>query len=91
MQALAEEAMAGAAADHGLILRSAAEGEDEAAVAEDILAMKDMAAAVVADLAGGPELLVDGPGAHEAAWRDWASLRRMRWSKAALTITACGR
>ncbi|NBE06454.1 ribonuclease E/G [Paragemmobacter ruber] len=72
LQALAEEAMAGAPADHGLILRSAAEGEDEAAVAEDILAMKDLAAAVTADLAGGPELLVDGPGAHEAAWRDWA-------------------
>lgn len=72
LQQLAQDAMAGAAADHGLILRSAAEGEDEATVAEDILAMKDMAAAVVADLSGGPELLVDGPGAHEAAWRDWA-------------------
>jgi ribonuclease G len=72
LQTLAEEAMAGAPADHGLILRSAAEGEDEATVAEDILAMKDLAAAVVADLDGGPELLVDGPGAHEAAWRDWA-------------------
>ena len=72
LQALAEGAMAGAAADHGLILRSACEGEDEAAVAEDILAMRDLAAAVTADLSGGPELLVDGPGAHEAAWRDWA-------------------
>lgn len=72
LQRLAEEAMAGAAADHGLILRSACEDEDEAAVAEDILAMKDLAAAVVADLSGGPELLVDAPGAHEAAWRDWA-------------------
>lgn len=72
LQALAEGSMAGAAADHGLILRSACEGEDESVVAEDILAMKDLAAAVVADLDGGPELLVDGPGAHEAAWRDWA-------------------
>ena len=72
LQALAGDAMAGAAEDHGLILRSACEGEDEAVVAEDILAMRDLAAAVTADLAGGPELLVDGPGAHESAWRDWA-------------------
>lgn len=72
LQALAGDAMAEAAEDHGLILRSACEGEDEAVVAEDILAMRDLAAAVTADLAGGPELLVDGPGAHESAWRDWA-------------------
>lgn len=72
LQSLADEAMAGAPEDHGLILRSACEGEDEAVVAEDILAMKDLAAAVVSDLDGGPELLLDGPGAHEAAWRDWA-------------------
>ncbi len=28
--------------------------------------------AVLADLNGGPELLVEGAGAHETAWRDWA-------------------
>ena len=72
LQALAEAGMAGAVADHGLILRSACEGADPEAVAEDIAAMRGLAAAVVADLAGGPELLVDGPDAHEAAWRDWA-------------------
>lgn len=72
LQALAEAAMAGAAEDHGLILRSASEGAEPEDVAGDIAAMRDLAAAVVADLAGGPELLVDGPDAHEAAWRDWA-------------------
>lgn len=72
LQALAEAAMAGAAEDHGLILRSACEGADPEAVAEDVAAMRDLAAAVTADLAGAAELLVDGPDAHEAAWRDWA-------------------
>ncbi|MGB7261350.1 MAG: ribonuclease E/G, partial [Albidovulum sp.] len=27
---------------------------------------------VLADAAGAPELLVDAPGPHEEAWRDWA-------------------
>ena len=72
LQALADAAMAGAAPDHGLILRSACEAADEAAIAEDIGAMRDLAAAVMADLQGPPELLVDAPGAHDLAWRDWA-------------------
>ena len=33
--------------------------------------MRGLAEAVLADLTGGPELLVDGPGAHDLAWRDW--------------------
>lgn len=72
LQALASEAMQGAAADHGLILRSACEGAGEDEIADDILAMRDLAAAVMADLTGGPELLVEAPGAHETAWRDWS-------------------
>ncbi|MCB1354986.1 MAG: ribonuclease E/G [Maritimibacter sp.] len=56
----------------GLILRSeAAEGSDEA-VAGDIAAMRDLAGAVLGDAEGRePELLVEGPDAHELAWRDW--------------------
>ncbi len=72
LAALAAEAMAGAPEDLGLILRSACEAADEAEIAEDILSVKALAMAVLADTEGGPELLVDGPGAHEAAWRDWA-------------------
>jgi Ribonuclease G/E len=72
LQALADAAMQGAAPDHGLILRSACEAADEAEIAEDIAAMRDLAAAVMADLQGPPELLVDAPGAHDLAWRDWA-------------------
>ena len=72
LSALATEAMAGAPEELGLILRSAASEADEAEVADDILSVKELALAVLADTEGGPELLVDGPGAHEAAWRDWA-------------------
>lgn len=72
LEALASEGMAGAPPDLGLILRSACAhaGPDE--IADDIAAMRDLAQAVLADLDGGPELLVEGAGAHETAWRDWA-------------------
>jgi Ribonuclease G/E len=72
LDSLAALAMAGAAPDLGLILRSACAeaGPDE--VTEDIALMRGLAEAVLADLTGGPELLVDGPGAQETAWRDWA-------------------
>lgn len=72
LEALAKDAMAGAPETLGLILRSAClhAGMDE--IADDILAMKDLALAVTADLSGGAELLVEGAGAQETAWRDWA-------------------
>lgn len=72
LSALANDAMAGASADLGLILRSACAEAGPEDIAEDIVAMKDLAAAVLADVNGGPELLVEGAGAHETAWRDWA-------------------
>lgn len=72
LDALAREAMAGADPTLGLILRSAAAEADPEEVAEDIATTRALAEAVLTDLDGGPELLVDGPGAHETAWRDWA-------------------
>lgn len=72
LEALAQAGMAGAPEDLGLILRSACAGAGGAAIAEDITAMRDLALAVLADLDGGPELLVEGAGAQETAWRDWA-------------------
>lgn len=72
LEALAQAGMEGAPRDLGLILRSACEGADEAEIAEDILAMRDLAVAVLTDSEGGPELLVEGPSAHETAWREWA-------------------
>jgi len=71
LDALARAGMEGASADLGLILRSACEGADEAEIADDILAMRDLAVAVLQDIEGGPELLVEGASAHETAWRDW--------------------
>lgn len=72
LDVLAGAAMQGADAALGLILRSACDEADDADIAEDITAMRDLAVAVLADLDGGPELLVEGAGAHETAWRDWA-------------------
>ncbi len=71
LSAMAAEGMAGADPRLGLILRSACAGAEPDAIAEDILAMRGLAEAVLADLDGGPELLVDGAGAHDMAFRDW--------------------
>lgn len=68
---LAAEGMAGADEGLGLILRSACAEAEPEVVLEDIAAMRALAEAVLADLQGGPELLVDGPGAHDLACRDW--------------------
>ena len=72
LEALAAEGMAGAPEDLGLILRSAAALAEAEEISDDITAMRDLAVAVLADVTGGPELLVEGAGAHETAWRDWA-------------------
>ncbi|MEI4486696.1 ribonuclease E/G [Frigidibacter sp. MR17.14] len=70
LTALAEEAMAGC--DYGLILRSAAAeaGDDE--VAAEIAELRGLAEAVMSDLDGAPELLVDAAGPQETAWREWS-------------------
>ncbi|MEJ2029294.1 MAG: ribonuclease E/G [Maritimibacter sp.] len=71
LKEIAHEVM-GEAGDLGLILRSEAAEADEAAVADDIMAMRDLAQAVLADGDGKtPELLVEGADAHMLAWRDW--------------------
>ena len=72
LEVLATAGMAGADESLGLILRSACMGADDHDIAEDITAMRDLAQAVLADTVGGAELLVEGAGAHETAWRDWA-------------------
>lgn len=69
---IAGAAMAGAPEGMGLVLRSAAEGMEEAVLARDIAALRELAEAILADHAGPPELLLEAPGAHEQAWREWA-------------------
>ena len=71
LSALATDGMMGADDRLGLILRSACAEAEEDAVAEDIAAMRGLAEAVLNDLTGEPELLVDGAVAHEIAFRDW--------------------
>ncbi|MAC79737.1 MAG: ribonuclease G [Rhodobacteraceae bacterium] len=67
---IAHEQMEGA--EHGLIVRSAADGADADEIAEDIAAMSDLAVRVLADTHGEPEKLVEGDTPHLLAWRDWS-------------------
>ncbi|WP_439524789.1 ribonuclease E/G, partial [Marivita sp.] len=55
----------------GLILRSSCEGADPGEIADDIAAMADLAAKVMADATGDAETLVEGDGPHLLAWREW--------------------
>ena len=71
LASVAEAAMLGANPALGLILRSAASEADPDEVTDDITAMRDLASALLADTDGGPELLLDGPSAHDLAWREW--------------------
>lgn len=67
---IAHEQMEGV--ENGLIIRSAAAGADGDEIAEDIAAMADLAARVLADDQGAPEKLVEGDTPHLLAWRDWS-------------------
>ena len=71
LSSLAEAGMAGADDRIGLILRSGCQEAEDQAIIEDIAAMRGLAEAVLADVNGAPELLVDGPSAHDLAFRDW--------------------
>lgn len=56
----------------GVVLRTAAGGGDDDAIRADVEAMLAAARAVLGEGGVGvPELLRDGPGAAELAWRDW--------------------
>ena len=56
----------------GVVLRTAAEEAGDDVVADDLAALLDLAARVMAEpRRGAPEMLLDGPSAAEIAWRDW--------------------
>ncbi|MGR3376794.1 ribonuclease E/G [Salipiger abyssi] len=65
---LAHDSMTG---EGGLILRSSCAAAETDAIAEDIAAMADLAAQVMADASGDAETLVEGDGPHALAWREW--------------------
>ncbi|MFN3954279.1 MAG: ribonuclease E/G [Pararhodobacter sp.] len=71
LEGVAAQGMEGADPALGLILRSACAEVDPRVVAEDVQQMRALTEAVLADTAGPPELLLDAPGPHELAWRDW--------------------
>lgn len=69
---IAHEVMPGAKeAESGLILRSSCAHGDPEEIAEDIAAMAQLCAQVMGDVSGKAELLVEGDGPHELAWREW--------------------
>ncbi|TRW97299.1 ribonuclease G [Paracoccus sp. M683] len=70
-QALIADA-AGLPQDCGLILRSAAALSDDHQVQAELGQLITLAAGILAEEAGQPELLLDPPSPHEAAWIDWA-------------------
>ena len=70
LQSLAGVVMEGS--EMGLILRSACEGAEDGEIVEDLAGLRELAEAVLADVEGAPELLVDAPAPHEEAWREWA-------------------
>lgn len=55
----------------GLILRSSCAQADQDAIAEDVAAMAELATQVLADTTGAEELLIEGDGPHDLAWREW--------------------
>lgn len=57
----------------GLILRSSAHPDEADAVMDDILAMVELSKAVMADVEGEAEMLVEGDGPHALAWREWTA------------------
>lgn len=57
---------------HGIILRSSCAEVPGEEIADDIVAMTDLAHAVLADAKGTePEVLTEGDGPHLLAWREW--------------------
>jgi len=90
VQEIAHDALPGTRGEVGMILRSACEGAAEDAIAGDVAATWQVAQQVLGDAGTGPELLLDGPDAHEAAWRDWPGVDDVTedWSVAADLIDA---
>ncbi|WP_225028388.1 ribonuclease E/G [Xinfangfangia pollutisoli] len=71
LSALAERLMAGADPTLGLILRSACDAAGEDEIAAELQDLRALTEALLTDLQGPPELLLDGPSAHTLAERDW--------------------
>lgn len=74
LTALGQTALAGAKAPDslGLVIRSAAVLAEDEAIANEAASLAALAAEVMADTSGRPELLIDADTPWRAAWTDWA-------------------
>ncbi len=57
----------------GVILRSASANLDDAEIGDELQELVALTGHIMSDSGEGPERLLDGPGAHELAWREWSS------------------
>jgi len=72
MAEIAAEAMADAPDTYGLILRSAATAATPEAILAEISELRDICCSVLENTdIQGPGILLQAPGAHFRAWRDW--------------------
>lgn len=67
---IASESLAGR--DYGLILRSSATEIPDDDIADEIAGLVTLADQVMGDRGTAPEQLLEGPGAHDLAWREWS-------------------
>lgn len=72
LREIAEDA--GLAVGLGLILRSAAADAEPDDISADITDTAALATAVLAEVDGPPELLLDGPAPDLLAWREWVDV-----------------
>lgn len=72
LDALARAGMAGADETLGLILRSASAEARDDEIADELAELRGLTERLLADTGGPAELLLDAPGPHDLAWRDWA-------------------
>ncbi|MFO6462796.1 ribonuclease E/G [Jannaschia sp. KMU-145] len=68
---IAHDVLPEARGETGVILRTAAQGADADALAEDLATTWAAAMTVLGDEGTGAERLLDGPDAQTLAWRDW--------------------
>jgi Ribonuclease G/E len=71
--ALAALAEGAAPAETGVILRSACAEAEDADIAEELRALAEALAQILADTGTEPAVLLEGDGPHALAWRDWTA------------------